>query len=80
MIGKNLKEFPRKPNFKLINDNCHALGAKYLNDYKYAQKYADIVAHSYHPVKQITTGEGGALFTNDKKFILKLNIETHLEF
>ena len=69
---KKLKKISRKYNFKLINDNCHALGAKYLNDYKYAQKYADIVTHSYHPVKQITTGEGGALFTNDKKIYLKI--------
>ena len=37
---------------------------------KYAQRYADIITHSYHPVKQITTGEGGALFTNDKKLYL----------
>ncbi len=75
---KKLKKISKKYNFKLINDNCHALGAKYLNDYKYAQKYADIVTHSYHPVKQITTGEGGALFTNDKKVYQKVKqLRTH---
>ena len=30
----------------------------------YAAKYADVVIHSYHPVKNITTGEGGAVLTN----------------
>ena len=75
---KKLKHLSKKYNFKLINDNCHALGAKYHNDGKYAQKYADITTHSYHPVKQITTGEGGALFTNDKKIFNKVNIlRTH---
>ena len=64
---KRLKSLSKKYNFLLINDNCHALGAKYYNDYKYAQKFADIVTHSFHPVKQITTGEGGALLTNNKK-------------
>jgi len=64
---KRLKILSKKYNFLLINDNCHALGARYYNDYKYAQKYSDIVTHSFHPVKQITTGEGGALLTNNKK-------------
>ena len=64
---KRLKTLSKKYNFLLINDNCHALGARYYNDYKYAQKFADIVTHSFHPVKQITTGEGGALLTNNKK-------------
>ena len=73
-----LKYLSKKYNFKLINDNCHALGAKYYNNLKYAQRYADIITHSYHPVKQITTGEGGALFTNDKKIFEKVNqLRTH---
>ena len=52
---------------KLINDNCHALGSKYKNNKSYAVKYANIVTHSYHPVKNITTGEGGAVLTNNPK-------------
>lgn len=57
----------KKYNLKLINDNCHALGSKLLNNIGYAAKYADIVTHSYHPVKNFTTGEGGAILTNNKK-------------
>ena len=69
---------------KLINDNCHALGAKIKNDRKYAPNYADIVVQSYHPVKKITTGEGGAILTNDpvlnKKFLVRFGSITFLFF
>ncbi len=63
----SLRYLADKYQFNLINDNCHALGAKYKNSHKYAIKYADIVTQSYHPVKNITTGEGGAIFTKDQK-------------
>jgi len=63
-----LKTIAKKYKFKLINDNCHALGAKYNNNQKYSLKYADFSTLSFHPVKVITTGEGGALLTNNKKF------------
>jgi UDP-4-amino-4,6-dideoxy-N-acetyl-beta-L-altrosamine transaminase len=56
----------KKYGFYLINDNCHALGASYKNRKDYALKYSDIVTQSFHPVKAITTGEGGAIITNDK--------------
>lgn len=62
----------KKYNFFTINDNCHALGAKYKNDIKYAVKYADLVTHSYHPVKLITTGEGGSILTDNKFFYDKI--------
>ena len=75
---KEIKFLSKKYNFTTINDNCHAIGAKYLNDIGYAVKYADIVTHSYHPVKNITTGEGGALFTNNKNFYEKIkNLNSH---
>ncbi len=62
-----LKYLKGKYSFKLINDNCHAMGSKYFNSYKYAVNYADLVTHSYHAVKNFTTGEGGSILTNDKK-------------
>lgn len=62
---KALRELADKYDLQLVNDNCHALGAAYLNNKKYAVKYADFVTQSYHPVKHITTGEGGAIFTNN---------------
>tara|TARA_B100001175_G_C19503094_1_gene639286 strand:+ start:1432 stop:2580 length:1149 start_codon:yes stop_codon:yes gene_type:complete len=69
-----LKYLSRKFKFKLINDNCHAIGAKVFNDEKYAVKYADLVCHSYHPVKNFTTGEGGSILTNNKKLYSKIKI------
>jgi UDP-4-amino-4,6-dideoxy-L-N-acetyl-beta-L-altrosamine transaminase len=77
----NWKEFKKikvKYNVKLINDNCHALGAKYFGSSKYAIKFADYVIQSYHAVKNITTAEGGSILTNDKKSynILK-NLREH---
>ena len=62
---KALRSIADKYDLQLVNDNCHALGAAYLDDKQYAVKYADIVTQSYHPVKHITTGEGGAVLTND---------------
>ena len=60
-----LREIADKYNLQLVNDNCHAMGASYFGDQQYAAKYADVVTQSYHPVKHITTGEGGAVLTND---------------
>ena len=71
---QTLKKIKLKYNIKLINDNCHAIGASYNNDTSYAVKYADIVTHSYHPVKTITTGEGGAVLTNNKKIFNKIQM------
>ena len=49
------------------------MGSEYLNDKGYAAKYADIVTQSYHAVKTITTGEGGAILTNNKKIYNFIN-------
>ena len=63
---KSLRKIADRYGLKLINDNCHALGAQIDNDKGYAIKYADLVTHSYHPVKNITTGEGGSILSNNK--------------
>ena len=70
----SLKYISNKYNIQLVNDNCHALGASYKNDKTYATKYADIVTHSYHAVKNITTGEGGAVLTNNQKLCEKIRM------
>jgi UDP-4-amino-4,6-dideoxy-N-acetyl-beta-L-altrosamine transaminase len=61
-----LKTLKDKYDFQLVNDFCHALGAEYKNNFCYAAKYADAVNLSFHPVKHITTGEGGAVLTNSE--------------
>ncbi len=70
---KSLRKLANRHKFTLINDNCHSIGAKYFNNLGYAAKYADVVIHSYHAIKNITTGEGGAIFSKNKKFINKIN-------
>lgn len=71
---ENILEFYNiKKNFNcyLIEDACHALGAKYLFKKKYlfigSCKHSDISTFSLHPVKTITTGEGGLITTNNQK-------------
>jgi dTDP-4-amino-4,6-dideoxygalactose transaminase len=62
-----IKYLSKKYGFTVINDNCHAIGSKYKKSIGYAAKYADLVTHSYHAVKNITTGEGGSVLSLDKK-------------
>ena len=69
-----LKKFSKKYNLRLINDNCHSLGAKINSDQKYSSKFSDCTSLSFHPVKAITTGEGGAVLTNDKRFDSKIKL------
>ena len=71
---KALREIADKYDLQLVNDNCHALGASYFGDKQYAVKYADVVTQSYHPVKHITTGEGGAVLTHDPKIDEKVRL------
>ena len=54
----------------LIADACHALGAQYKG--KKTGTLADMTAFSFHPVKHITTGEGGMVTTNDTKLADKM--------
>jgi UDP-4-amino-4,6-dideoxy-N-acetyl-beta-L-altrosamine transaminase len=60
-----IKNLSRKYKFHIIEDASHALGAKYKKIKIGNSKYSDIVVFSFHPVKMITTGEGGALLTNN---------------
>ena len=59
-----LRTLADKYELQLVNDNCHAMGASYNGDKKYAVHFADVVTQSYHPVKHITTGEGGVALTD----------------
>jgi len=62
----------KKYNLMIIEDACHALGAEYKNSKIGFCKYSDLTVFSFHPVKSITTGEGGAVLTNNKKLYEKL--------
>ena len=66
----------KKYNFFLIEDACHALGAKYDKSKNLrvgSCKYSDLATFSLHPIKSITTGEGGVISTNNKDLYKKIN-------
>ena len=54
----------KKYNFRIIEDASHAIGGTYKNQPIGSCKYSDITVFSFHPVKIITTGEGGIATTN----------------
>jgi perosamine synthetase len=58
-------EIARQHGLVVIEDACHALGAEYGG--RRVGSIADMTVFSFHPVKQITTGEGGMVTTNDPK-------------
>ncbi len=56
----------------IIEDACHALGSRYKETKVGSCVYSDMAVMSFHPVKHITTGEGGAVLTNNKELRRKL--------
>ncbi len=77
----NINEFfklKKKYKFFLIEDSCHALGGSYKIGKKYfpigSNRHSDISIFSFHPVKPITTGEGGAITTNNSKIFQKIQL------
>lgn len=60
----------KKHNIVVIEDACHAIGAEYRS--KRVGPIADMTVYSFHPVKHITTGEGGMIVTNNKEFYDKM--------
>lgn len=79
---EKIKKLSKKYNFKIIEDASHSIGAKNHNEPVGSCKWSDITVFSFHPVKIITTGEGGAVLTNDKKYaeLIKLYRENGINF
>ncbi len=67
-----ISKIAQKHKLIVIEDACHALGAKFKNKKIGSGRYSDMTVFSFHPVKSITTGEGGAVLTNNKKYYEKL--------
>ncbi len=63
---KRIHELSKEYEFKIIEDASHALGGEYFGRKIGSCQYSDIAILSFHPVKMITTGEGGMLLTNDE--------------
>ena len=64
----------KKYGIYLIEDACHALGAKYNSEPIGSCKFSDVVTFSFHPVKSITTGEGGMALTNNHDLANKIRL------
>jgi dTDP-4-amino-4,6-dideoxygalactose transaminase len=68
----NIHKLSKKYNFKIIEDASHALGSNYYKNPIGNCKYSDATVFSFHPVKTITSAEGGAITTNSEKLYKKL--------
>jgi UDP-4-amino-4,6-dideoxy-N-acetyl-beta-L-altrosamine transaminase len=67
-----IQNIAKKYNLKIIEDAAHAIGSDYKNTKIGSCQYSDLTTFSFHPVKTITTGEGGAIMTNDEELYEKL--------
>ncbi len=67
---KEIVKICKSKNIKIIEDCAHSLGTKYRK--KHVGNFGVSGCFSFYPTKQITTGEGGAIITNDIKFYKKI--------
>ena len=67
-------ELSRKYGFFIIEDASHSIGGKYLDKPIGGCQYSSITVFSFHPVKIITTAEGGLATTNSKKLAEKMDL------
>ncbi|MFA5097241.1 MAG: UDP-4-amino-4,6-dideoxy-N-acetyl-beta-L-altrosamine transaminase [Candidatus Margulisiibacteriota bacterium] len=75
---KKINAIAKKHKLTVIEDACHALGSKYYGEKIGSCRYSDMSVLSFHAVKHITTGEGGAVLTNNEKLYRKLvSLRTH---
>ena len=71
---KQLKTLSNIYKFKILEDASHSLGGTYLGKRIGGCQYSDITVFSFHPVKMITTGEGGIATSNNKSLSDKMKI------
>ena len=69
---RRIRALADRYGFYIIEDAAHAIGGKYLGEPIGNCQYADITIFSFHPVKIITTGEGGVGLTNDSKLAARM--------
>jgi len=69
---KEIREIASQYDLALIADACHAIGGSYFG--KPVGSFADLNTFSFHPVKHITTGEGGMVTTSNKIFAERMKL------
>ena len=70
----SIKSLSDEYNFKVIEDASHAIGGRYRDIAIGATLYSDVTVFSFHPVKIITSGEGGAALTNSAEIDQRLKL------
>jgi len=71
---KEIATLARRYECRIVEDASHAVGARYRDTPVGACEHSDITVFSFHPVKIITTGEGGMLLTNDDALAQKISL------
>ena len=71
---KTIHSLGKEYGFKIIEDASHANGGRYLDQPIGGCQYSDITVFSFHPVKIITTAEGGVATTNDEKLSERMQL------
>ncbi|MCE0556230.1 UDP-4-amino-4,6-dideoxy-N-acetyl-beta-L-altrosamine transaminase [Motilimonas sp. E26] len=71
---KAISALSKKYGFKIIEDASHAIGGNYLDNKIGSCEYSDICVFSFHPVKIITSGEGGMALTNQANVAKKMHL------
>jgi UDP-4-amino-4,6-dideoxy-N-acetyl-beta-L-altrosamine transaminase len=71
---RSIHALAQRFGFKVIEDASHAIGGKYLGEPIGNCRFSDITVFSFHPVKIITTAEGGMALTNDAKLAERLGL------
>jgi len=75
---KEIHALSQEFGFQIIEDASHAIGARYLGEPVGNCRFSDITVFSFHPVKIITTGEGGMALTNNEHLAARMNrLRTH---
>lgn len=80
---EDIQVFAKKHNLKIIEDAAHAIGTSYIDSKGISHQigsnaYSDVTTFSFHPVKTIAMGEGGAVTTEDPKLYQKISdLRTH---
>lgn len=73
-LMREIAELAEKYGFYVIEDACHAIGAYYLGHKVGSCHYSDMTVFSFHPVKLITSAEGGMIVTNNKELYSKVSL------
>jgi len=71
---ESIARLARRFGFRVIEDACHALGGSYAGEKVGSCRWSDAAVFSFHPVKSITTGEGGMVVSNNASLTSKIRV------